>query len=127
MVLQRRMKLPQGIYINEDVCAKTSRINTLRPVYKEAKKLDRNTKMMKCRIIFKGKEYTIQNIHSINLNTKTISEKSDHPTIAFSSRFTPFSNLHPFKIEIDGKQFPSTEHYYQYKKCQSVEEKLMAA
>lgn len=128
MVLHRRMKLPQGIYINEDVCAATRRkINTLRPVYKEAKKIDRSAKMMKDRIIFKGKEYTVQNIHAINLNTKTISEKTDQVTIAFASRFTPFSNLYPYQIEIDGKLYPSTEHYYQYKKCQSAGAKLAAA
>ena len=121
LILQRRWSLGKGVYINEDFSAETKRrINVLRPVFKEAKKIDSNSKMIKDKIIFRNKEYTVKNIRTINIVTSKLSEKTDKVTIAFAGRFSPLSNLYPQPIEIDGKLYSSTEHFYQLHKCLSA-------
>ena len=118
VILQRRKHLPNGIYANEDFSPQTRRrINTLRPVFKEARKIDKNSKIIGDRMFYKNKEFTTRNISSIDINTSKIAEKTDGPTLAFASRFSGFSNLFPNPVEIEGKVYPSTEHYYQYQKC----------
>ena len=64
--------------------------------------------MIKDHIIFKNKLYTVTNIHNIGVDTKNVSEKTDKATIAFESRYGPFSNLYPANIEIEGTTYPST-------------------
>ena len=58
---------------------------------------------------------------------KKVSEKTDNATIGFASRYRPFSNLHPANIEIEGATYPSTEPFYQYRKCLSTGDHEAAA
>jgi len=118
MISSSRSKFPKGIYINDDFAAETKRkINTLRPVYKEAKKIDNATTMFKDKLYFKNKEYTVKNIRSINLDTEKVSQKSTNNVIAFAGRYSPLSNLYPTTLEVDGLTYTSSEHCYQHKKC----------
>ena len=50
--------------------------------------------MVKDKIIFKNKEYSVKNIKTMNIDTSKLSEKTDKVTIAFAGRFTPLSNLY---------------------------------
>ena len=117
-IMNSRSKLPSGIYINDDHSPETKRkINVLRLVYKEAKKIDPTTTLAKDKLYFKNKLYTTKNLHSININTEKLSIKQTQNTIAFAGRFSPLSNLAPCSIDIDGSTYPSSEHYYQHTKC----------
>ena len=48
-----------------------------------------------------------------------MSEKENKHAVAFAGGFSPLSNLHPHPIEIDDKQYQSSEHYFQCQKCLS--------
>lgn len=118
ITLERKSYLPRGIYVNKDFNTNTKqKVNILWPLFKEAKKRDRNTTMVEDKIIYQRKPYSTDNIECIGFDTTTIGEKCDENMIAFSSRYSPLSNLYPTRIEIDNNQFKSTEHYYQYMKC----------
>ena len=118
MLLRRKGNLPRGIFFNEDYSGETRRrINAIRPAFKEAKKHDARAVMVKDKIIFRGKEYSLENIGNIGFDNTKISEKKNNSTIAFAGRFSSFSNLSPAPIEIDGVLYASTEHFYQYNKC----------
>ena len=118
MIMKCRSKLPSGIYINDDHSPETKRkINVLRLVYKEAKKIDPTTTLAKDKLYFRKKQYTMKNLHSIPINTEKLSTKYSQDTIAFAGRFSPLSNLAPCSIDIDGRTYPSSEHYYQHTKC----------
>ena len=72
---------------------------------------EKEQKMIKDQIIFKGKEYTVWNIHAIKINTKTFPEKTDKATPDFACLFYPLSNL--FKLSIEslstGKKMAAAE------------------
>lgn len=128
MILRSRSKFPRGVYVNEDFSAETNRrINVLRPVYKEAKKIDSTTSMHKDKLYFKNKEYSLKNIRSINLDTSKLSEKHTKDVFAFAGRFSPLSNHYPQPIEIDNLTYASSEHYYQHQKCLSSGDQKAAA
>ena len=127
-LMSSRNRLPSGIYFNDDFSPETKRkINVLRPVFKEARKIDPNTNLVKDKLYFKNKEYSIKNIHCININTQKLSEKYTDKVFAFAGRFNPLSNLSPCPIDIDGNTYPSSEHYYQHQKCMSVGNTIAAA
>ena len=118
MIMNNRKKLPNGIYINDDHAPETKRkINTLRPVFKEAKKIDPSTTMSKDKLFFKTKQFSVKNIHSININTENLSEKYTKDVIAFAGRYSRLSNLNPCPVQIEGTVYSSSEHFYQYQKC----------
>ena len=119
-ILQRRSYLPRGVYINEDFSPDTKRrINALRPVLKEALKHDRGAKMIKDKLLFQKKIYSLENIKSIGFNLEKLSEKQSNDSLAFAGRYSPLSNLYPHPIKIDGTMYQSSEHYYQFQKCLS--------
>jgi len=121
LILQRRGGLPKGVYVNEDFAPETKRhIDTLRPILREAKKFDPNAKMIKDKIFYENKPYTVNNIRAINLDIEKISEKKNADVIAFAGRYSRQSNLFPQPIDVDDRTYPSTEHYYQYQKCLSA-------
>ena len=112
-ILQRRSLLPKGIYVNEDYAAETKRhIDTLRPVLKEALKTDKQAKMIRDRLVYKNKTYTIDTIKTIPIDLEKLSEKQTNTVTAFAGRYSALSNLHPFSLEIDNQQFNSSEHFH---------------
>ena len=128
MILRSRARYPRGVYINEDFSAETNRkINVLRPVFKEAKRIDSTTSMHKDKVYFKNKEYSVKNIKSINLDTSKLSEKHTKDVFAFAGRFSPLSNHYPQPIEVDSLTYASSEHYYQHQKCLSSGDQKAAA
>ena len=127
-VMKNRKYLPNDVYINDDYSQETTRRrNTLRPVFKVAKEIDKNTKLSGDKIIFKNKAYTLENIHAIPFDLEPIAIKEDEESVAFASRYHPFSNLYPKEVEVEGKTFASTEHYYQFKKSMEAGREDVAA
>ena len=116
------------MFINDDYSAPTKKkINMLRPIFKEAKKIDPTAKFIKDKIIFRNKTYTTENIMSIGLNKDLVSQKSDDNTLVFASRFSTFSNLNPCVISMESESYNSTEQYYQFKKCLAHGDEVAAA
>jgi len=117
-ILKLRQNLPRGIYINEDYSAETSRrVMVMRNVHKEAKKSDKNSKLIKDKVIYKNKQYTLENVNTMGINLTKLGEKTDQQHLAFAGRFSQLSSLAPCPIEKDGIQFNSAEQLYQYEKC----------
>ena len=121
MILQSKKRLPTGIYVNEDFSQQTKRkINILRPALREARKFDKYAKLVKDKLIFKNKAFTVHNIHTISFDTRKLSEKTDGVTLAFAGRYSPFSNFFPHTIEVKGETYRSSEHFYQFHKCMAA-------
>lgn len=118
ITLDRRFKLPRGIFVNKHYSQETKRkVDIIRPLYKEAKNRDNGAKLVHDSLIYKKKKYTVSNVQTIDFDTSIIGEKSDGVTVAFSGRYSPLSNLYPCNFTIDGVQYRSSEHYYQHHKC----------
>ena len=128
MIHSSRSKFPKGIYINDDYSMETKRkINILRPVHREAKKIDSTSTLFKDKLYFKNKEYTVKNIRSINLDTEKLSQKSSKDVMAFAGRFSPLSNHYPCPVDVDGMSYASSEHCYQHQKCTASGNHVAAA
>lgn len=128
IIMRNRRYLPHGVFINDDYSQETTRRrNTLRPIFKEAKRKDQDTHMIGDRILFKKKIYTLENIHTIPIDIKEIAVKEDQQTIAFASRFNELSNLYPVEMTVDGITYKSNEHFYQAQKCMEASNVEVAA
>ena len=84
---------------------------------KVAKKSDTFVKVIGDKLYYKKKAYTLETVHTSDIDVESIAVKDDGKTVAFCSRFHPLSNMYPERIVVDGKSYASTEHYYQYEKC----------
>jgi hypothetical protein len=108
-----------GIIIKDDFCLNTQRRqNSLKPILTLAKSEDRRAKFVSDKILFRGQLYGLEDIKKMPLDTESASCRMSNGVTVFSGELCPLSNLHPVNIEIDGKPYGSTEHYYQTKKCE---------
>lgn len=121
LIMSRKMHMPRGVYLNDDFAPETKRnINTLRPVFKEARKNDLKCHMFQDNVIYKGKAYNVHNISQIPINTVKLSEKTSDNAIGFASRYSPLSNLYPQTVEIESNTYNSVEQYFQHQKCMAA-------
>ncbi len=93
---------------------------TLLPIFKAAKQ----NKDMKARLTgnkqYINRElYTVENLHQLpkEISPRAVSEKVINTETGrryhlFQGRLSPFSNMHPAPFTIQGKQYPTVEHYY---------------
>ena len=115
----------KNIWINNDYPESIRQARQiLYPVVKLARNVDENAFMVNDAIQFQGKKYTINNIHKINLNIAGLHSTYTGDSVYFFGRFSPFSNFYPVTLSIDGRQYSSTEQYYQY--CKAVYSKEKA-
>ena len=83
-----------------------------------AKKVDIKATMKVDKLIFRGKEYTLNDCYKISeLNIQSIATEETATGIYFFGRFCPLSNFYPCSINIDNFEFSCTEQFYQYKKA----------
>ena len=107
-----------GIYFNDDLCPESNRNrSSLVPVWKELKKVDNRTRLQGDKIKYKGQLFGINDVHKLPIEAHIACTESKNGITLFSGRFSRLSNLHPCKLVINGKEWPSVEHVYQHEKA----------
>lgn len=108
------------IIIQEDFPpAMARRRRTLFPLFKRAKELKLDARLVKDRLIIAQKMYSIESVHEIaeQLKMREISEKITDTHHLFFGRFSPLSNFHPSPFQIKGMKFTCVEQYIQWQKA----------
>ena len=94
----------------------------LKPVLETAKQHDNSAKLIQDKLLYKSKQYTVDNIHTIPIDLKLIGTKTTDSHIFFKGTYSPLSNLYQCELEVDGHCFNSSEQLYQYKKACDMEQ-----
>ena len=66
-----------------------------------------------------GMKNTVNTLHTLppDLSGYTASSKMDPNTVVFFGELNPFSNFHPAPFHLEGKCYPTSEHYIQEHKA----------
>ena len=115
---QRRLLKDTGIFLNEDLCAESKRQrDSLIPVLKELKKVNPRAHIRGDKIFSDERLFTALNIYELPIDAHNANTKSEKGVTLFSGRFSKLSNLHPCKLDINGRIWSSVEQVYQYEKA----------
>ena len=109
-----------NLSLREDFPAEiVERRNTLYPVLKKAKELNKSAYMVMDKLNIDGTVYTVSNLHTLppSLDPAALATKKVGNTTAFFSKMSPLSNFHDSVINIDDKIFKNVEQYFQYQKA----------
>lgn len=94
---------------------------TLLPYYKVAKEKKMKASMKGDTIRVEGKTYTTSEISKLDEHVapRDVCERfiKEQNLLLYYGALSPFSNLHPTEIQIEGCKFTSSEQYYMYKKA----------
>ena len=117
-----------GIYLNDDLCHERKRMRaSLVPVLKELKKVDVKAHFRGEKIFFRGRLFSESNLYDLPIDAHNACTKSENGTTIFARRFSRLSNLHLCKITIEGRNWPSVEHFYQFQKAATMGKHDVAA
>ena len=77
----------------------------------------------------KGRKITTKSLHKFpkELDIFTITSKKEGNVIGFFGELNALLNFHPAKFELDGINYPTSEHYIQYTKAMVFGDKTAAA
>ena len=122
-VFANKKNMPKGIYVDLEFTQKVKReCDLLRPIMKAAQSIDEykgkcTLRKNELRLLDKG--YTIDTLDQLppNLTPFTTCQKSDANTIVYFGELHPFSNSHVNPFTIDGEEYETVEHYFQYEKA----------
>jgi hypothetical protein len=117
MLKNARFLAGLSIYLRDDYCKETLQKQAeLRPILALARAEDRQAKLVGDKIVFQGNLYGKSDLHIIPLDTeKSFCRRGSNVTV-FKGELCPLSNLYSINLSIDGKDYASNEHWYQYKK-----------
>ena len=131
-LIGNRMNLPQGVYVDRHYSEETERDRRkLRPFLKAARtheKFKGKCKMDKDKLIIRGKEYNVTNLHSLpaEINGFKVSSRvsEEFQTFRFFGELNPFSNFHPSPFHIDRVTYKNSEQYIQHQKCRVFNDRM---
>lgn len=93
----------------------------LRPFFKRALKLNMKPKLVRNKLIIKGKAFTIENVHEIpdcvSTDLPDLS-KNVSDVIILHEQLNPLLTTHPGNIVYQGATYSSLEQFYQYHKAE---------
>ena len=94
----------------------------LLPIYFKARELypELNPKCYVDKINLGGRIYTVDNIDTVqypDLLPERVFTPAKDGIQAYFTKFSPLSNFYPFCFQAEGKNFPTSEHYFTYKKA----------
>ena len=124
-IVQNRKRLPNGVYINEDLPTEiASRKKELLPIFKMAKAKGTYEKVkLKQDKLFIGRiPFTVRPVNNLNtlpadLHPMNSCKKESEHTFVFFGQKHPMSNFARYNIKIDGKLYHSSEQYIQEQKA----------
>lgn len=95
-------------------------------VHRAAQQEGQETRLNANALHYKGKAYTVHNVHKSGLKTERVAERRDDRTIRFFGRFSKFSNFHPVTLQYQGFLFKSAEQLYHFKRAQMTNNESLA-
>lgn len=114
----------KNIFLSDDYPTEIqARRLKLKPVFRAAKNVDNNAKLVQDQIIFQKQRYTVENIESIPLDTKAIGTIVTDSHVYFKGSYSPLSNMYSCKLEVNGHEYSSSEQLYQFKKSVEMGQK----
>lgn len=107
----------KGIYIKPDLpIAMTQRRSFLAKSLGGAKEEDKDAKLVKDKLLYKGNMYTIDNIHEAGIQERGHTITTD-THVRFYGYPSKFSNFHRTRIQMNGRVFSSAEQAFQFFKA----------
>ena len=132
VIIENRKLLPQNVYINEDLPYETlQRKRELLPIFRLAKSMDKfkSVKLKQDKLLIGRTTYTVDNLDKLppELNPINTCVKEDESTYVYFGKKHPLSNFYPAVTKIDGKSYPTTEHFIQEQKAILFNQPLLAS
>ena len=121
--MENKSYLSDGIFVNREFSLEIERKRrTMLPILRAARHIDNYKKQIrleKDKIIIKGKDYDMSNIHDLpdDLNAFKVTSKEDGRVVGYFGELNPLSNFFPAKFNLDGHNFISSEQYIQASKA----------
>ena len=121
--LSCKMKLPTGIFDNEELPPHTKRRrDCLMPIYRLAKSIPHyceKCRLINDKLIINGNSYHIEDISKLpaDLAACKVAEKSNDSHLVFMGKLSPYSNFHHSPFIVNGQRFHSSEQWVQYQKA----------
>ena len=110
-----------GVYIDDDFSPETARRRgSLIPVLKELKKVDHRAHLRGDKIFSQGRLYSHRHLYDLPIDPHAACTESNGEVTVFSGSYSKLSNLHAYPFDLDGRQWHSVEHYYQFSKAQAA-------
>ena len=131
MLLKRKKKLPEGVFVDKEYCPETEKERQfLRPVLKEARKNEEfrgKCKMDGSTLVIQGKKFTRDNIHQLpeKINGFQCTSKSNEDTICYFGELNPLSNFHLCVFEVAGVCYNTSEQFIQHTKAKFFDDAKM--
>ena len=125
-VMRNRKRLKDkraSVYVDDDFSVETSRRrSSLIPVLRELKKVDIRAHLRGDKIYSRGRLFSHRQLYDLPIDPHVACTESVGDVTVFSGTYSKLSNLywHPFNLE--GREWHSVEHFYQYKKALSAGE-----
>ena len=90
----------------------------MRPILQLARSKDKyhgKCKLDKDKLVIEGTKYSVNNLNTLpqDLNGYNVTSKFGDKSITFFGQLNPFSNFHLAPFTINGKNYPTSEHYIQ--------------
>ena len=103
-----------NIYVRNDYpTAVTQRRSYLAKVLNDAKRQDRNARLVQDRLCYRGTYYTAETVHTAGFPTHGHIKETENQ-VRFYGYMAFLSNFHRAKFDFNGIQFSSSEKAYQY-------------
>jgi ribA/ribD-fused uncharacterized protein len=123
-VMKNKWKLKEkakGVYVEDDYSNETSRRrSSLYPIVKELKKFDNKAHLRGDKIFTNGRLFSHRQLYDLPVDPHAVCSKSADDVTAFSGTYSKLSNLHLHPFELDGLEWHSVEHVYQYHKARDA-------
>ena len=108
-----------GIFINPHISEEKKKQEHLgHQILEMAKEIDQSCRRTGSRIVYKGKNHSIESLKQSDLPIHKIHQRENEETIGFLGELSPLSNFYYSPFELDGQKFPSVEHFFQQKKSE---------
>ena len=122
MILRNANKLKgrnSPIYINSQFPEEiANRRRIILPVFRMARAMEMQASLNRDRLIIKGKQYTVDNIHKVPFYTSTTAQRQNGSTLAFFGRLSRLSNFHISPFTVNQTQYNCVEQLYQCAKAE---------
>ena len=132
-ILKGKKHLPKDVYVNEHFPTEINqRRKQLYPIFKRALSLDHykgKVFLNADKLIVNTKVFTVEPVNNLNslpldLQPRSLCEKSNDDTLVFFGRHSPFSNFHACEFRIDNISYCCSEQYIQGSKAQMFDDEV---
>lgn len=107
----------KDIYIKPDFPYSISKKRSfLAKSLKSAREEDEGAKLVRDKLLYKGKLYTVDNVHEAGIEERGHTVETEHQ-VRFYSYLSKYSNFYRTNINMKGYRFCSAEHAYQFFKA----------